>query len=173
PRRGPSPARRRPPPPPRPLAAGTGEVDSRRPWVRPEGPIEGPWDLYRTHRHAPTEGAFMPPTPDRTRVKICGIRDDASARAAAEAGADAIGFDFARSSPRHFERAEAALIMAGLPPLVVTVGLFVNPRLDDFCAVEEQCPPHYTQFHGAEPEPLVRQCGPDIIKAVRFNADTI
>lgn len=115
----------------------------------------------------------MPPTPDRTRVKICGIRDDASARAAAEAGADAIGFVFARSSPRHIEPAEAAMIMAGLPPLVVTVGLFVNPSLDDFCAVEEQCPTHYTQFHGAEPEPLVRQCGPDIIKAVRFNADTI
>lgn len=115
----------------------------------------------------------MPPPPDRTRVKICGIRDVASARAAAEAGADAIGFVFARSSPRFIEPAEAAQIMGGLPPFIVTVGLFVDPSLDDFCSVEEQCPTHYTQFHGAEPEPLVRQCGPDIIKAVRFNADTI
>ena len=63
--------------------------------------------------------------------------------------------------------------MADLPPFMVTVALFVDPSLDEFCRVEEQCPTHYTQFHGSEPEPLVRQCGPDIIKAVRFKAETI
>src|SRR5690606_4982654 len=101
------------------------------------------------------------------------IRDTAAARAAAEAGADAIGFVFARSSPRRLEPAEAARLMADLPPFLVTVGLFVDPGLDEFVAAEEQCPTHYTQFHGNEPEPLVRQCGPDIIKAVRFSAGTI
>ena len=115
----------------------------------------------------------MPPPPDRTRIKICGIRDAGAAHTAAEAGADAIGFVFARSSPRFIEPADAALIMGDLPPFLVTVGLFVDPSLDDFVGAEEQCPTHYTQFHGAEPEPLVRQCGPDIIKAVRFNAGTI
>ncbi len=30
-----------------------------------------------------------------------------------------------------------------------------------------------SQLHGNEDEELVRECGPNIIKAVRFNADTI
>ncbi|MFG0286018.1 MAG: N-(5'-phosphoribosyl)anthranilate isomerase [Phycisphaerales bacterium JB039] len=111
----------------------------------------------------------MAPPPDRTRIKICGIRDWPAAQAAADAGADAVGFVFAKSSPRYIEPAEAARLMADLPPFVVTVGLFVDPDLDEFVTVEEQCPTHYTQFHGSEPVELVRQCGPDIIKAVRFD----
>lgn len=110
---------------------------------------------------------------NRTRIKICGVRDADAALAAAEAGADAIGFVFVRSSVRYVEPEEAYGIMAGLPPFVSTVGLFVNPSVDLFCDTEETCPTTYTQFHGNEDAALVRQCGPGVIKAVRFDPDSI
>src|SRR5690242_19643541 len=62
----------------------------------------------------------------RTRIKICGITRLADAIAAAEAGADAIGFVFHRPSPRWIEPREAGKIVAALPPFVTTVGLFVD-----------------------------------------------
>jgi phosphoribosylanthranilate isomerase len=109
----------------------------------------------------------------RTRIKICGVREAETAWAAAEAGADAIGLVFVRSSPRYIEPEHAAQIMLGLPPFLSTVGLFMNPSLDHFCDVEEICPTTLVQFHGSEDEGLVRRCGPGLIKAVRFDAGSI
>lgn len=109
----------------------------------------------------------------RTRVKICGVRDLDTALAAADAGADAVGFVFHPASPRFIEPAAAAEVMCGLPPMLATVGLFVNVSLDRFCDIEEECPTTLVQFHGNEPESLVRQCGPNLIKAIRFDAATI
>jgi phosphoribosylanthranilate isomerase len=109
----------------------------------------------------------------RTRIKICGIRAEEAALAAIEAGADAVGFVFVRSSPRYIEPEDAYAIMAGLSPLVSTVGVFMNQSLDAFCDVEEVCPTTYSQLHGAENEQLVRSCGPGVIKAVRFDPATI
>jgi phosphoribosylanthranilate isomerase len=107
-----------------------------------------------------------------TRIKICGIRTPEAALAAADAGADAIGFMFARFSPRFIEPEDAFAIQSGLPPCIATVGVFVNPDLEDFCDIEEACPTTHTQLHGNEPEPLVKQLGP-VIKAIRFQPDTI
>lgn len=95
------------------------------------------------------------------------------ALAAAEAGADAVGFVFHPGSPRYIEPAAAWEVVQGLPPLVTSVGLFVNAPLERFCDVEEICPTHLSQLHGAEDEELVSECGPNIIKAVRFDAATI
>lgn len=108
----------------------------------------------------------------RTRVKICGIRTYDAAIAAVEAGADAVGFVFVRRSPRYIEPAEAAAVMASLPPFVSSVGLFQNCPIEEFIRIEEACPTHLTQLHGTEPVDLVRQCGP-AIKAVRFNEQSI
>jgi phosphoribosylanthranilate isomerase len=109
----------------------------------------------------------------RTRVKICGIRDEEAAIAAAEAGADAIGFMFVKTSPRYIDPEEAYGIMGVLPPLVATVGVFADPSVDEFSDVEETCPTIYSQLHGREDEHLVKSCGPDVIKAVRFEEATI
>lgn len=109
----------------------------------------------------------------RTRIKICGVRDADAALAAAESGADAVGFVFVRSSPRWIEPAEAWRIFARLPPFVSTVGVFVNATVDDYSDVEEVCPTDFGQLHGEEPEETVRQCGPRVIKAVRFDPATI
>jgi phosphoribosylanthranilate isomerase len=109
----------------------------------------------------------------RTRVKICGIRTVEAAHAAVAAGADAIGFVFVRSSPRSMEPEAAWEIIGALPPFTTTVGVFVNASLDTFSDVEERCPTNYAQLQGNEDVPLVRQCGPGVIKAVRFHPDTI
>jgi phosphoribosylanthranilate isomerase len=109
----------------------------------------------------------------RTRIKICGIRSIETARSAAENGADAIGLVFVKSSPRYIAPREAVEIMTSLPLFVETVGLFQNPTLEEFMAIEGECPTTYTQLHGTEPEKLVRQCGPLLIKAIKFEAATI
>ncbi len=109
----------------------------------------------------------------RTRIKICGIRDEEAAVAAADAGADAIGFMFVRSSPRFIEPEDAFQLLSSLPPLVSTVGVFADPTLDEFSDVEETCPTIYSQLHGNEDVELVQSCGPDVIKAIRFDKATI
>ncbi len=109
----------------------------------------------------------------RTRIKICGIRDEESAFAAADAGADAIGLVFYPRSPRYIEPEEAWQLVGMLPPFVSSVGLFVNADLERFMNIEEQCPTDLSQLHGQESEELVRQCGPNVIKAIRFDPAVI
>jgi phosphoribosylanthranilate isomerase len=65
--------------------------------------------------------------PGRVQVKICGIRDPAALDAAAEAGADWVGFVFFPLSPRHLTPAQAAGLAARAPSGLGRVGLLVNP----------------------------------------------
>jgi len=90
-----------------------------------------------------------------------------------DAGADALGFMFVPGSPRCIDPEEAFALMAALPPLVATVGVFADPEIDDFSDIEEVCPTSLTQLHGSEPDKIVKAIGPDVIKAVRFDAATI
>jgi len=109
----------------------------------------------------------------RTRIKVCGIRDHESARVAAEAGADTIGFIFVEGSPRYIDPREAVGIMLGLPPLVSAVGVTRDLSVDGFCDLEEVCPTPISQLHGSEDEKTVRACGPGVIKAFRYEEATI
>jgi phosphoribosylanthranilate isomerase len=109
----------------------------------------------------------------RTRIKICGVRNLDTALACVEAGADAIGLNFVDSSPRYVAPSEAWRIVSSLPPFITTVGVFANQSLERYIAIEETCPTDYGQLHGNEPKQVVRQCGPRIIKAVRFDPVTI
>jgi phosphoribosylanthranilate isomerase len=86
-----------------------------------------------------------------TRVKICGITEFEDARDAALLGADAIGLNFYRNSPRYIEPARAAKIIEKLPPFVTVVGVFVNhpdpQNLEDFAL---SLGLHAVQLHGNE-----------------------
>lgn len=108
----------------------------------------------------------------RTRIKICGVRDSDTALAAADVGADAVGFVFIRSSPRCVTPDEAANILLDLPAFVTTVGVFMNHAPETFMDIEEECPTSHSQLHGNEDEHVVRACGP-VIKAVRYSAESI
>ncbi|MFG0274318.1 MAG: N-(5'-phosphoribosyl)anthranilate isomerase [Phycisphaerales bacterium] len=111
--------------------------------------------------------------PHRTRIKICGVRTPDAALAAAEAGADAIGFVFVAGSPRVVDPSVAWGVIQALPPFVTTVGLFRNASVDDYLDGEQSCPTDFGQLHGDEPEDVVRACGPRVIKAIRFDGATI
>ena len=69
------------------------------------------------------------------RIKICGIRDAAALDAAAEAGADWVGFVFFPPSPRWVAPAQAARLASRAPPGIGPVGLFVEPTDADVEAV--------------------------------------
>jgi len=109
----------------------------------------------------------------RTRVKICGITTYDGARASIDAGADAIGLVFVKASPRYIEPAQAWELANALPPFVTTVGLCKDASLDEFASVEQVCPTALAQLHGDEPEEVVRACGPGVVKAVRYDPETI
>ena len=86
----------------------------------------------------------------RTRIKICGLTREADVTAAAEAGADAVGFVLYARSPRHVSAARAAELARMLPPFVTPVYLFVNAKPDDLARAIDQLPRAVLQFHGEE-----------------------
>jgi len=57
----------------------------------------------------------------RTRIKICGITRIADARAAVDAGADAIGLVFWPGTPRVVGIDQAQAIVTALPPFMTVV----------------------------------------------------
>lgn len=101
------------------------------------------------------------------RIKICGLRDVATARATAALGADAIGLVFHEASPRHVSINTAHEIVAALPPFVSTVGLFVDADPNLVEGVLRTLPLDLLQFHGDEPPEYCRAFGRPYIKAVR------
>jgi len=106
--------------------------------------------------------------PDRTKVKICGITNADDAAAAVAAGADALGFNFYRKSPRYIEPVLAKNIVASLPPFVMPVGVFVNEDLKMVRAVMDACGLAMAQLHGDESAAYCEQLARPVIKALRL-----
>ena len=106
----------------------------------------------------------------RTRVKICGITRTQDARAAAQAGADAIGLVFYPPSPRFLSVERAVEIRDALPPFVQTVALFVNADAAQVSQVLGRVHPGALQFHGEETPQFCAQFGVPWIKAARVKS---
>lgn len=100
------------------------------------------------------------------RVKVCGITNLDDALAAAEAGADALGFNFYPRSPHYIKAFAATRIVTSLPPFVTPVGVFVNASQRRLRSVAARCAIHTVQLHGDELPAAVRALAPlAVIKA--------
>ncbi len=104
----------------------------------------------------------------RTRIKICGVTDPDTARAAVAAGADAIGLIFHPPSARHLQLAQAARIRRAAGPFVATVAVMVNPDAAQVDEIIAQVQPSCLQFHGEEPPDFCAGFGLPYLKAVRI-----
>jgi phosphoribosylanthranilate isomerase len=93
--------------------------------------------------------------PERTRIKICGLTREEDVDAAAQAGADAVGFIQYEKSPRHVSIERAAELARRLPPFVTPVLLYVNEDPRRVLQALQQIPNAWAQFHGGE---TARQC---------------
>jgi len=86
----------------------------------------------------------------KTFVKICGITSLEDALACADAGADALGFNFWPQSKRYIAVEEAAKIARRVPPNIRTIGVFVNPTEGDVDRAFASGAIDLAQLHGDE-----------------------
>jgi len=83
-------------------------------------------------------------------VKICGVTNWPDARLAVDLGAHALGFNFYPLSPRSISPAVAWEIARKLPPLVATIGVFVNWPANVIAALAGALRLDGVQLHGDE-----------------------
>lgn len=102
------------------------------------------------------------------KVKICGITNLEDAKAAADAGADALGFMFFEQSPRAVSIETAAEITQEISPWIMRVGVFVNPEPDFVFSAIHRCGLNLLQFHGDETPEFCSQFGVMSMKAFRI-----
>ncbi|MBI4314262.1 MAG: phosphoribosylanthranilate isomerase [Candidatus Omnitrophica bacterium] len=107
------------------------------------------------------------------QVKICGITRAADARAAAAAGADAIGLVFAKASPRFISPASAARIAKAAGARIAKAGVFVDAPLREVLRIAQSCRLDSLQMHGKESpaycKSLRSKFGGSIVKAFRVS----
>ena len=104
------------------------------------------------------------------RVKMCGMKTLAAARAAEEAGADYVGFIFAEGSKRYIVPAAAREIARELRH-VKKVGVFVDAPMDEVNEIAAFVGLDYVQLHGHESADMAKQAEYPVIKAYRYGDD--
>jgi phosphoribosylanthranilate isomerase len=107
-----------------------------------------------------------------TRVKICGVKTFSDALAAAEAGADLLGFNFYRKSPRYIEPQAVSAIADGLRAQLgaacpTLVGVFVNEPVSAVSAALTAAGIGAAQLSGDESEAMLRELRGIAFKAIR------
>ncbi|HEY6217851.1 MAG TPA: phosphoribosylanthranilate isomerase [Pyrinomonadaceae bacterium] len=98
-----------------------------------------------------------------TLIKICGITSLDDAHAAVAAGADALGFNFYKPSPRYITPENARGIIDTLPDSILTVGVFVNEESPETVrAIADRSGIKAVQLHGEESPKYCRALNPVI-----------
>jgi len=102
------------------------------------------------------------------RIKICGITNPEDALLAADLGAQALGFIFYPKSPRSIKPDAARDIIKSLPPLVLSVGVFVDEEAEVVRDVAARVGLDWVQLHGKESPEYCRVLGRRVIKGFRI-----
>jgi phosphoribosylanthranilate isomerase len=105
-----------------------------------------------------------------SRVKICGLRDQAMLDAAVNAGAHYVGLVFFEKSPRNVSIAQAAPLAQSTRMGIAKVGLVVNPDDAFLDAILADVPLDILQLHGSETPKRIteisKRYGLPVMKAV-------
>ena len=107
------------------------------------------------------------------KIKICGITNVEDALAAVDLGADILGFNFYKKSPRYITIDKALKIIDQIPTFVDTAGIFVNPTAEYISEIIEQGFLNWIQLHGDENPDFCNSLAhirTRVIKAIRVNS---
>ena len=85
-----------------------------------------------------------------TRLKICGITNLEDALTCIRLGVDFLGFNFYPKSPRYISPKEANKIINQLPYYVQTVGILVQPNLEEILEIIESSSVFAVQVYDPE-----------------------
>ena len=105
-----------------------------------------------------------------TKVKICGLTEPESVRAAVEAGADYIGFVFAPSK-RQVRLEQARDLAVLVPDTIQKVGVFVSPSLQELKNAIAVVGLDLVQIHGHMPDSFPSRLKVPVIRAIQVAAD--
>jgi phosphoribosylanthranilate isomerase len=97
------------------------------------------------------------------KIKICGVTNKEDAVWAINYGADFIGLNFWKESPRHISLASASSWVSQLPSFASVVGVFVNADHDEIVHTVQKLNLKGVQLHGDET--------PAFINALRVSLD--
>ena len=102
-------------------------------------------------------------------IKICGLKTEEEIDIAIGAGADAIGFVFAKNSPRFIDRSHAERLLLQLPPEILPVAVTQNyGNLQDFSDW-----PGWLQLCGDEDSQKISSSPCPVIKALQWNKNNV
>ncbi len=104
------------------------------------------------------------------KIKICGLKTIENSLTACEAGADMLGFNFYKPSPRYIAIDACREIIDEIKatyPLIVCVGVFVNQSLDQVKAILAETGLELVQLSGDETPANLEQLGASAFKALR------
>ncbi len=104
--------------------------------------------------------------------KVCGITNEADARAAVVAGANALGFVFWSQSPRAIDLDTAAEVARQVPEDVETVGVFVDASVGEMNAAAARVPLDVVQLCGDESPAACAATARPSWKALRLSTET-
>ncbi len=99
-----------------------------------------------------------------TTIKICGIKDIHTLQLLEELSVDYAGFVFAESK-RRVTAAEVKSLLQQVKHHPKTVGVMVNPSMDEIAELLREVPLDVVQLHGQESPDFCREC------KKRFNVD--
>ena len=112
-----------------------------------------------------------------TRFKICGLRDVSNALAAAESGADFLGFNFVEGVRRQIQPAEGSEIIYDFrmtfdgDKMPKIVGLFANQDARFINSVIHRCGLDYVQLCGDEPPDFWYALDAPVIRQVKVREE--
>lgn len=103
------------------------------------------------------------------KIKFCGLTRLEDVRAAIDCGANAIGLNFYKPSPRYVSPEAARELSLAADGLALRVGVFVNASPKEVDAVLAICPLDCIQLHGDEaPDWIVDASAISSLKSILF-----